>query len=300
MGNRQAELVWLNGRMVPKQEAFITPDDRGFLFADGVYEVVRWYGNFFLGMDGHQKRLRRSLAEMRLDGFDVEEFPSVCQQLLEVNQLQSEEALVYLEITRGASPRTHHFPVQPVPPTVYGFARRFQPDKHAGVAGVVIALLPDIRWMRCDIKSVSLLGNVLSYQQAKERGLFECIFHRDGLITEASHSNILFVRNGVLFTHPESPLILSGITRGIVLQLAADLGISISLEPVPLADLYTCDEAFLSGTSVEVLPVVEIEGRKIGDGTPGKITRQLQEAFKQLIIQRGIEFVRPIPPVINF
>jgi D-alanine transaminase len=287
MGNQQAELVWLNGIMVPKQKAFITPDDRGFLFADGVYEVVRWYGSFFLGMDGHQKRLSRSLSEMRIDGFEMNEFPSVCQQLLEVNQLQDEEALVYLEITRGASPRTHHFPVQRVPPTVYGFARRFLPDKQAGETGVAVALLPDIRWMRCDIKSVSLLGNVLSYQQAKEKGLYECIFHRDGIITEASHSNILFVRDGEVCTHPESPLILSGITRGIVLQLAKAAGIRISLKPVTVNDLFTCDEAFLASTSAEVMPVVEIDGRKIGNGTPGRITRQLQEAFKQYILRKG-------------
>ncbi|MFN8207686.1 MAG: aminotransferase class IV [Bacteroidales bacterium] len=179
MQNQQADQVWLNGKVVPKKEAFISPDDRGFLFADGVYEVVRWYGNFFLGMESHQKRLKRSLAEMKIEGFDASEFNSICQQLIDVNNLQNDEALVYLEITRGAAPRTHHFPVQPVTPTTYGFARKFTPDKSAAEKGVAIALLPDIRWLRCDIKSVSLLGNVLSFQQAKDKGLYECIFHRE-------------------------------------------------------------------------------------------------------------------------
>jgi D-alanine transaminase len=283
MGTEVNELVWLNGKMIPKQQALISPDDRGFLFADGVYEVMRWYGSFFLGMENHHQRLRRSLSEMRIEGFEVNEFASICKKLLEANDLQQEEALVYLEITRGTAPRTHHFPVQTITPTVYGFARRFSPDYLAGEKGVGIILLPDIRWMRCDIKSVSLLGNVLSYQQAREKGLYECIFQRDGMITEASHSNIFFVKNGVICTHPESTLILSGITRGIVLQIAEELGIRVSLEAIPAAELFTCEEAFLASTSAEVMPVVEIDGRKIGDGVPGRITRSLQAAFKQLL-----------------
>jgi D-alanine transaminase len=272
-------ITYFNGNYLPKEDVKISPDDRGFLFADGVYEVVRWYEGFFFDMDSHLSRLKRSLRELRINWTDVEMFPALSLELIKQNNLQNQPAMIYLQVTRGAAKRSHNFPSPEVPPTVYAYAWGFVPDSHSKESGIKVRLKEDIRWSRCDIKSVALLANTLSFQEACENGLKECIFVRNGLITEGSHSNIFFVIDGILCTYPESNHILSGITRKNILRIAEELGIRIREEAVQENRIRFIKEAFICNTSTEVTPVTDLGGNTIGDGFPGPITRLIQEKF---------------------
>jgi D-alanine transaminase len=273
------QTVYFNGKFIPKEDVKISPDDRGFLFADGIYEVVRWYKGFFYDMNNHVIRLGRSLRELRINWDDYRSVPSVANELIKVNNLVSQPAMLYLQVTRGVAKRTHSFPSPEVVPTVYAYAWGFVPDSLSKETGIKVMMKEDIRWSRCDIKSVALLANTISFQEAHENGLKECVFVRNGLITEGSRSNIFFVIDGTLFTHPESNHILSGITRKNVLRIAEEAGIKIREEAVVENRLRVIQEAFITNTSAEVTPVTELGGNTFGDGTPGKITRLIQEKF---------------------
>ncbi len=273
------EIAYFNGSFLPKDQIHISPDDRGFLFADGIYEVIRWYEGFFFDIEGHMLRLKRSMKEIRITWPEADAFPSVAYQLIVRNNLQNTPSLVYLQVTRGAAARSHAFPPPAVNPTVYSFAKGLRPDKEKITAGIGAILSKDIRWSRCDIKSVSLLPNILSFQEAMDAGCHESIFVRDGFITECAHSNVFFVINGVLHTHPESENILSGITRKNVLRLARDAGIPVSLTAVPETRLKDISEAFITNTSLEIASVISIDNKKVGDGEPGPVTRLLREKF---------------------
>jgi D-alanine transaminase len=273
------ETVYFNGKFIPKEEVKISPDDRGFLFGDGIYEVVRWYEGFFYDMNNHVTRMGRSLREIRISWDDRGLFPSVAEELVKINGLQNQPAMVYLQVTRGAARRTHSFPSPEVTPTVYAYAWGFVPDSAAKEKGIKVMMKEDIRWSRCDIKSIALLANTMSFQEAHENGLKECIFVRNGLITEGSRSNIFFVIDGTLFTHPESNHILSGVTRKNVLRIAEEAGIKIREEAVAENRIRLIQEAFITNTSAEVTPVTELGGNTLGDGIPGKVTRLLQGKF---------------------
>ncbi len=275
------ETVYLNSRFLPKEEASISPDDRGFLFADGIYEVVRWYGKAFFDMNGHLRRLKRSLGELKITWDEVETFPSIAARLVGENQFENNPAMVYLQVTRGAARRTHYFPIPAVKPTAYAFAFTFNPDQDASRVGIRALLKPDIRWSRCDIKSIALLPNTMSFQEAYSQGYKECIFARDGLITEGAHSNIFFVKENTLYTHPESNHILSGITRNNIIRMAKIAGIQVIENAIRENELSTVQEAFISNTSAEVAPVVGLGDLTIGTGSPGPITRKFQELFRK-------------------
>jgi D-alanine transaminase len=275
------ETVYLNGSYLPREDARISPDDRGFLFADGIYEVVRWYGNGFYDMPGHIVRLKRSLRELDIRWEDAETFAIIARDLISRNGLDKSPAMVYIQVTRGAAKRTHYYPVPPVSPTVYAFAFGFVPDREAAVNGVKVMVKEDPRWNRCDIKSVSLLPNTMSFQEAYSAGYKECVFVRDGFITECAHSNIFFVLDGVLRTHPESNHILSGISRKNLLRMALETQIPVSETAVAQKDLSRATEAFITNTSAEVTPVTEAGGITIGSGLPGPLTLFLQERFRK-------------------
>lgn len=275
------ETIYLNGRFISKEEAKISPDDRGFLFADGIYEVVRWYTKSFFDMPGHVTRLKRSLKAVRIDWPEADDFPSIAGKLISLNGLENSPAMVYLQVTRGAARRSHNFPAVPVPPTVYSYAWGFVPDKGAALKGISIILKEDIRWSRCDIKSTALLPNILSFEDAFSAGYGECAFVRNGYITECSHSNIFFVKDKILYTHPESNFILSGISRKNVIKTARENEIPVREEPWPADQVGIADEAFISNTSAEITPVIEIDGIKTGSGQPGKITKLLMEKFHE-------------------
>lgn len=274
---------FFNGEFLPFSEIKISPDDRGFLFADGIYEVVIWYGGFFYDMAGHKARLKRSLRETRIDWLEADKFEEIAAALIAQNNLESEIALVYFQVTRGVAPRRHDFPSPPVAPTLYGYAKKFIRDNSLQEKGVMVLQTKDIRWSRCDIKSIALLANIMEYQKARDQGFYECIFEREGSITEASHANIAFVINGVIYTHPESEFILPGITRKNVIRIARENKIPVIEEPVASYLVTYVNEAFLLNTSGEITPVIAIGNNQIANGQPGPVTRLLQNKLREEI-----------------
>lgn len=275
-------IVYLNGQFLPKTEARISPDDRAFLFADGAYEVVRAYRGHLFRAKEHWDRFDYSLKALRIAPPANTDFSAIATELLKRNQLLEAEATVYLQVTRGAAPRKHAFPADTAP-TVYAFAAPFANPVEKWTNGVKIITLPDQRWARCDIKSISLLPNVLANQQAQEAGAHEAILVRDGFALEGSLSNFAAVLDGVLRTAPRTNYILPGISRLVALGLCSALRIPVREFPVAEAELKCATEAMLFGTTNEVMPVVQINDRKLGDGRPGPVTRQLQQAFRDYV-----------------
>jgi len=276
-------MYFVDGRWVDAAETLIHPEDRGYLFGDGIYEVCRVYQGKIYQWEAHYQRFVRSAAELRIAfPWTSSELQSTAYELVEKNGLAAEDAILYLQVTRGAAPRTHDFP-EGMKPVLSGFARKMARPLAQLENGVAAALLPDIRWLRCDIKSLNLLGAVMAKQQAKERGAFEAILHRDGTVTEGSASNLFVVKDGALYTHPANHLILRGITRQVVLELAAQLSLPVREEAFDTQFLALADEAFFTGTTVEVMPVVSIDGKPVGSGRVGAVVRKLQEAFAATI-----------------
>jgi D-alanine transaminase len=272
-------IAYFNGKFIPKDDVKISPDDRGFLFADGIYEVARWYHGFFFDMNSHLTRMKRGLRELRINWDNSDQFPSIALELIKLNELETQPAMIYLQVTRGAARRTHNFPSPEVQATVYAHVWGFVPESPLIKSGIKVMLKEDIRWSRCDIKSVALLPNTISFQEAYENGMKECIFVRNGLITEGSHSNIFFVIEGTLFTHPESNHILSGVTRKNILRIANESGIKIREEALEEKRIRFVQEAFITNTSAELTPVTELGGNTIGNEIPGPITRLIREKF---------------------
>jgi len=273
--------VYLNGAFMAREKALISADDRGFHFADGVYEVTKYYDGKPFRLTDHMMRLEKSLGEVKIDFPGLNELPGVFEELLRVNHLEAGHAAVYLQISRGTHQRVHHFPGG-LKPTVYAFAYSFPSFTRYLEDGIKVITAEDIRWLRCDIKSVSLLPNSMLYQQAVEQGAGECVLIRNGLVTEATHSSLIGIKDGVLRTHPLSNLILPGITRKVILEIAADSGIAVKEEALTENELYDLDELIICGTGSEVMPVVQVNDSLIGDGTPGPVTRFLQEKFFEL------------------
>lgn len=275
------EVVYLNNRFISRNEAFISPEDRGFNFADGVYEVVKYYGGKPFRYNDHINRLKRSLAEVRIDFEDFDQLESIFQTLLEQNELANQEAGIYLQITRGSHQRIHRFP-ENIKPTVYIWAFPFSSKPDQLKDGVKVITAEDIRWLRCDIKSIALLPNVLYAQKAEENGSAEVIFIRNGTVTEASHSNVIGVKDGIVYTHPDSNLILPGITKKVILEICRENNIKVTEEGIGELELATIDEMMIVGTGSEVTPVVQIDQNPVGHGKPGPVTRFIQEKFFEL------------------
>lgn len=276
-------IAYLNGSYIPRDKAVISAEDRGFNFADGVYEVILSYSGRLFGLDAHMKRLRRSIDELRIPFDDIGKVKEIAERLLKENDLSSGDATVYIQITRGYAPRKHGFPPQDVPPTLFAYASAFKPHEQELNEGIKIILKPDIRWSRCDIKSVSLLPNVLAYQEAKERGAVEAVFMRDGAVTEGSHTSVFAVFDNKVFTAPKSHYILSGITRDVVLDLCRKRNIPFEEFPILESRIKKAEEFFITSTTSEVTPVVQIDEWMVGNGKPGPVTRELQDSFKELI-----------------
>lgn len=277
------EVVYLNGQFIPREQAMISPDDRGFLFGDSIYEVTRWYGGYFFDLQGHATRFRRSLHETRIVWNDEARLEEIFRELIERNGLGTECAIVYFQATRGVAPRNHAFPDPPVSPTVYGFARRQSINTLACERGVGIWLTPDPRWNRCDIKTTALIANILPYQEAHDGGFAEVCFVRNGFVTEGAHSNIFLVRDDTLYTHPVTNDILAGITRKNIITLANDNGINVVEEAVAADMIPYMNEGFISNTTGEIVPVTRISEQTLGDGAPGPMTRRLQNLLRELI-----------------
>ncbi|HYN81078.1 MAG TPA: aminotransferase class IV [Gemmatimonadaceae bacterium] len=279
----RGEVVYLDGRYMLKNEVFVSPDDRGFLLGDGIYEVAAAYDGKFVALDRHMDRLRSSLREARIDDSVADPLESVFTGLLERNGFaESGKTMVYLQVTRGAAPRTHAFPKTPVRPTVYAYAAPF-PDMGDFSVGVGAIVRPDLRWSRCDIKSISLMGNVLENQRAKDAGAFEAILVRDGVVLEGTHTSIFGVIGGEVRTAPLSNLILPGVTRAIVIDLCRDNDFPIREEPMSEDELRSAEELFLTGTTTEVVGIISLDGKPVGDGRPGPITVRLENLYMNAI-----------------
>jgi D-alanine transaminase len=281
-----SRVVYLGGEFLPAREARVDVDDRGFLFGDGVYEAVRALdGTLFQG-DAHLRRLRRGLAGLEFQphpALDPARLSDICLRLLECNDLEEGHALVYLQVTRGMAPRTHHFPPGAVPPTVYASVTRFTPPRDLQENGAAAITHPDQRWKRCDLKTINLLPNVLAKQHAREAGATEALLVRDGVVTEGSHTNVFAVLGGVLRTHPCTSEILHGVTREIVLSLARGAGITVEERPIEASDLPHAEEVFLTGTTTDLIPVTGVDGVPVGSGAPGPVARTLLNRYLTLM-----------------
>lgn len=276
------DIACVNGRFGPLAEAVVSVEDRGFQFGDGVYEVIRTYRGRPFAIDEHLSRLERSAQALQLSlGYTKARWIALIEEGLRRSSLP--ETKIYLQITRGQAPRDHPFPAELSPTTVLTFRELHPLDLSVRQAGVQAILLEDIRWGRCDIKSVNLLANVLARQRAKEAGVFEAILLRDGAVTEGSVSNVMVVQNGTILTASEGPRILSGVTRAKVLELAKKEGIPVAETVVRREDLLGASEVFLTGTTVEVLPVVRVDGQAIGPAVPGPMTQLLSRRWEALL-----------------
>ena len=273
------EYVIVDGDILDRKVAKVDIEDRGYQFGDGVYEVIRIYnGKMFTGKE-HLNRLVESAEKIRMKlPYGPEELESKMEELISKNELDT--GIVYMQFTRGTSPRNHVFPGEDVAPTFVAYTRKVPRPVDPMEKGVRAILDEDVRWLRCDIKSLNLLGNLLSKQKAAEAGCFEAILHRGETVTEGSHSNISIVKNGVIITHQADNLILNGITRQKVLEICRNENIAFEERAYSLDELSAADEVFSSGTTVEVMPIVEVEGKQVGNGEPGPVTRNLQNLFK--------------------
>ena len=265
---------------MPKSEVCISPDDRGFLFADGVYEVLCAVDGRLFQADAHFARLARSLDVLHIPAPPLDELRQAATSLLAKNELDREGARIYIQITRGAAPsRGHAFPDEDVVPTIFASVVAYTPPREAWAQGVRAILMHDIRWSRCDIKSLALLPNILASQRAKEAGAYDAVFVREGVITEGSHTSVGFVFDGCLTMHPLTHHILGGVTRDVVLELCRESGIPHQERPVMIEELSQAAEVMLLGTTTGIMPVVALDEQRIGDGRPGPLTLQLQRAL---------------------
>lgn len=273
------KVLW-NDQIVDREAVKIDIEDRGYQYGDGIYEVIRIYNGRCFMLGEHMTRLESSAQKIKLT------LPYTISQLTENLKLLVKtegitEGEIYLQITRGiASPRNHEFPSAGavkgvVTANVIPFERPLE-MQHAGLSATV---LPDERWLHCDIKSLSLLGNLLALDQAIEAGFDDALLQRDGCFTEASASNLWFVIDGIVYTHPDGRLVLPGITKMKVLQLCQQLEIPYREEPVPVEALNNAQECFLTNSVWEIVPIVKVDGKSVGNGTLGSITKRLQAAY---------------------
>jgi D-alanine transaminase len=273
--------VYLNGSYVPREQALVSVDDRGFVFGDGVYEVIRASNGRLFEPDRHVRRLERSLREITLSLTDAEceGLVDVWQELLRANGLEKGDAIVYVQVTRGVAVRAHPFPPASVRPTVYASASAWTPPAGLRARGARVITVPDVRWSRCDIKTITLLPNVLAKQRAVEAGADEALFVRDGVVLEGSVSNFFAVIDGALCTHPLTTYILGGITRDVVLEIASSAGIPVRETPILLDHISRATELFYTNTTNDIIPIVAVDGRAVGDGRPGPVTGRLYTAL---------------------
>ena len=286
--------AYLNGQFLPLSEARISPLDRGFLYADGVYEVIPVYSRHPFRIDEHLRRLQHSLDGIRLSNPHGDaEWRAIIRRL--AADAGFEDQAIYIQVTRGADDRRDACFPPGVPPTVFAFtAPLVGPTAEQREQGVAAVTAPDIRWGRCDLKTVALLPNVLARQLAADAGCAETIMFRDGYLTEGSSTNVFAVRDGVILAPPQDHLILPGITCNVVLELAAAHRAPLEIRPVAEAEVRDADELWLTSSGKEVLGVVTLDGRPVGRGEhagqPGPVTRRMHawfRAFRDDVMRRG-------------
>jgi D-alanine transaminase len=279
--------VYLNGQFMPLAEAKVPVLDRGFVFGDGVYELVPVYSRKPFRLDEHLRRLQGSLDGIRLaNPHGMAVWRELIVRLIELQDFADQS--VYIQITRGVAPRDHAFPMG-VAPTVFMFAQPLlTASAEQKAAGVCAVSAVDNRWQRCDIKAISLLANILLRQQAVDAGCAETVLLRDGFLTEGAASNIFVVKQGVLLAPPPSHLMLTGITYHVVLELADAHGIPTELRAISEAELRAADELWMTSSTKEIMPIVTLDGIPVGAGEPGPLARQmdaLYQTFKQQVMR---------------
>jgi D-alanine transaminase len=276
-------MILLNDRFIERDEAIIDIEDRGYQFGDGVYEVVRIYNGKPFQLDEHMERLERSLNEIRLPlPYDIALLSDYIKELIQKEPVK--DGIVYLQVTRGQAIRSHGFPKE-TNSVITAYTREMPRPVQKLKDGISAHLTDDIRWLRCDIKSLNLLGNVLAKQEALDNDCGEAIFHRGDKVTEGSSSNVFIKKGEEWYTHPATNLILNGITRRFVLELMASLDMPVIEQTFNLADLLNADEVIVTSTTQEVMPVVTVDGEPIANGEVGEWTRKLQAAFEEHIRQ---------------
>ncbi|MDP8222412.1 MAG: D-amino acid aminotransferase [Candidatus Lernaella stagnicola] len=277
------EIASVNGEITAIEKAFVSINDRGFVFGDGVYEVIVSYRNKLFLFDEHIERLRRSLRYVRMDYVDVEDIIAQIERAFDAADMP--RAKVYVQVTRGAARRNHVFPDPPVKPNVIVTVSEFPPvDEKLFEDGIACLTRADIRWGRVDIKTINLLPNCLAKQEALDNGCLEAILiGEDGEVREATAANVFIVRKEKVITHPDNERILCGITRNAVLALCHKAGYQVEERPAPLEEMMLADEVFLSGTTAEVMPVVRVDDQPIGKAKPGPVAARLRQLFQAWI-----------------
>ncbi len=274
------QTAWLNGEFLPLEEARVPVLDRGFIFGDGVYEVVPVYAGRPFRWPHHLARLGRSLAAVSIaNPYDDDAWTALVSQLVARHEWTHQ--FVYLQVTRGVARRDHAFP-QDVAPTVFAMSSELiEPPAALLEQGVAVVSLPDERWLHCDIKTTSLLGNVLARQAAVSAGAAECVMFRDGFLTEGSASNIWVVRNGTVFGPPKDRLVLEGIRYGLVAELCEATGIALEIRRILREEVQAADELLLSSATKELLPITRLDGHAVGSGKPGPVFAALHAAYQR-------------------
>ena len=276
-----ADPVYLNGRWLPLAEAGVSPLDRGFLYGDGVYEVIPVYSRRPFRIEEHLHRLQTTLDGIRLaNPLAVDGWKAVVSRLVEAAPWEDQS--VYLQVTRGADDkRDHAFPPATVPPTVFAFAAPLvTPSAEVRARGVGAITVPDLRWARCDLKVVSLLANVLARQQAVEAGCAEALLIRDGCIKEGAASNIFVVKDGVLLAPPKTRLMLPGITYDVILELAERHGQPLEVREISEVELRAADEVWMTSSTKEILAITTLDGAPVGSGRPGPFGEQMWQWYQ--------------------
>ena len=278
--NTAAPIVYLNGSFVPLPDAKVSVLDRGFIFGDGVYELVPVYAREPFRLPHHLARLQRSLDGIGLSNPHTNaQWEAILRDLV-ARQPFADQG-VYFQVTRGAAKRDHTFP-QGVPPTVFMMSNPLAtPSPEQVERGVAVVTAEDNRWHRCDLKTISLLGNVLMRQFAAERGAVETVMFRDGFLTEASASNVLVVIGGTIVVPPKDNLILPGITYDAAVEFAGEAGVPVVTRPVPKAEALAADEMWLTSSTKEVLAVTTVDGKPFAGGTPGPVFRRIWDVFQK-------------------
>ncbi len=278
--------VLYHDQIIKSGSILVDPEDRGYLFGDGIYEVVFVYNRKPFGFDEHFARFEQSAQKLELSmPYDISTFKHLTDELIVKNNVVN--GMVYIQMTRGVAPRNHLYE-RNMQSVVTGFAKSVSLDSIAASqsSGIQTYLTDDIRWLRCDIKSLNLLGNVMAKRKAADYDCQEAIQHRDGTVTEGSSSNVFIVKDGTLKTHPATNLILNGITRQLVLKIAEDNRVPVVEEAFSVEELLNADEVFITSTTMEVTPVVKLLGTKEQSYQIGPVTTKLQKNFKQVIVTK--------------
>ncbi|MGA2603750.1 MAG: D-amino acid aminotransferase [Verrucomicrobiia bacterium] len=281
-----SEIAYVNGEFLPLERATVRVEDRGFQFADGVYEVVRTYGGEPFATDEHLARLSRSLDAIELKNpLSVEQWKSIINEGIQRSGFA--EAIVYLQVTRGCAPRHRGMPKGAEPTIVMTVRELAAPAAKLRENGIAVITMPEFRWARCDIKSIALLPSVLAYQAAKKAGANDAIFVDEvDTVNEATAGNVFVVTDGRLRTPLKSTRILPGVTRDKLLVAARAAGIGTAEERITKSELLSAQEVFLSSTTAEVTPVATVDGKQIGGGKPGPVSRRVFEQFARMFIRK--------------